>query len=115
MLPGLLAAIKRRNAFRSLRNRDYRLLWIGQVGHSASLWVETVARSWLIWQLTSSATLLATIHLLRALPMLSFGLFAGVAADRFDKRKLLIICKTFTLVNKVVLAVLITTGAIEVW
>jgi hypothetical protein len=47
--------------------------------------------------------------------MLSFGLFAGVAADRFDKRKLLIICKTFTLVNKVVLAVLITTGAIEVW
>ncbi len=47
--------------------------------------------------------------------MLFLGLFAGVLADRFDKRKLLIICKSCTLVNKVVLAVLITTGVVEVW
>ncbi len=111
----LLANIRNGKAFQSLRNRDYRLLWIGQVGHSASLWVETVARSWLIWQLTDSATLLAVVHLMRALPMLGLGLFAGVAADRVDKRKLLIICKTATLVNKVVLATLIVTGVIEVW
>ena len=115
LAPGLLTAIRRGEAFRALRNRDYRLLWIGQVGHSASLWVEAVARSWLIWQLTGSATLLATVHLLRAMPMLGLGLFAGVAADRFDKRKLLIICKICTLVNKVVLAVLIVTGVVEVW
>ena len=74
--------------------------------------MEAVARSWLIWQLTGSATLLAVVHLLRAAPIIGVGLFAGVAADRFDKRKLLIICKTCTLVNKVVLAVLITTGVI---
>ena len=113
--PGLLTAIRRGETFRALRNRDYRLLWIGMVGHSASLWVEAVARSWLIWELTGSATLLATVHLLRALPLLGFGLFAGVAADRFDKRKILIICQTFTLANKVVLAVLIITGVVEVW
>ncbi|MFC1990261.1 MFS transporter [Chloroflexota bacterium] len=111
----LLTNIRKGEAFRALHNRDYRLLWIGQLGHSASLWVEIVARSWLIWQLTGSATLLAVVSLLRALPMLLFGLLAGVAADRFDKRKILIICQTVTLANYVILGVLITTGAIEVW
>ncbi len=113
--PNLLTAIRQGETFRALRNRNYRLLWIGQVGHSASLWVETIARSWLIWELTGSAILLAVVNMLRAIPMLLLGLFAGAIADRFDKRKLLIICKIFTLVNKLVLAVLITTGAIEVW
>lgn len=112
---GFLAAIKSGQTFRPLRNRNYRLLWIGQVGHSGSLWVEAVARSWLVWELTGSATLLATVHLLRAVPMIGLGLLAGVAADRSDKRKILIICKTCTLVNKLVLAALIVSGVIEVW
>jgi hypothetical protein len=112
---GWLMTIKQGEAFRALRNRDYRLLWIGQLGHSAALWVETVARSWLIWELTGSATLLATVNLLRAIPMLILGLFAGVAADRFDKRKLLIITRSVTLANYLVMATLITTGAVQVW
>ena len=115
MAPDLLTNIMRGEAFRALHNRDYRLLWIGQLGHSASMWVETVARSWLIWQLTGSATLLAVVNLLRAVPMLLFGLIAGVAADRFDKRRIIIICKTFTLANYVILGILITTGVVEVW
>jgi len=101
--------------FRALKNRDYALLWSGQLGHSASLWVETIARNWLIWELTGSGTMLATVNLLRAVPMLFFGIFAGVIADRVDKRKLLIVAKSFTLVNKIVLASLIVTGNVEVW
>lgn len=101
--------------FRSLRNRDFALLWFGQLGHSSSLWVETIARNWLIWELTGSGTMLATVNILRAVPMLLFGVFAGVIADRVDKRKLLIVAKTFTLINKVVLATLIVTGRVEVW
>ncbi|MFH1382346.1 MAG: MFS transporter [Chloroflexota bacterium] len=102
-------------AFQALYNRNYRLLWIGQLGGSAAQWVEVVARGWLIWQLTGSATLLAVVSLLRALPMLTFGLFAGVAADRFDNRKILIICKVVTLINYIVIATLITTNLVEVW
>ncbi|MFC2043880.1 MFS transporter [Chloroflexota bacterium] len=112
---GLLAAIRRGKTFRALHNRDYRLLWIGQIGHSASLWMETIARSWLIWQLTGSATLLAIVNLLRALPLLIFGLLAGATADRFNKRWILIICQTVTLINYVILALLITTGTVRVW
>jgi MFS family permease len=85
------------------------------MGHSASLWVETIARNWLIWELTGSATMLATVNLVRAIPMLIFGVFAGVIADRVDKRKLLIVAKTFTLINKLVLATLIVSGRVEVW
>jgi len=112
---GWLTTLRQGEAIRALRNRDYRLLWFGQLGHSASLWVETVARSWLVWELTGSATLLATVNLLRAIPMLILGLLAGVAADRFDKRKLLIITKSVTLANYLVMATLITTGAVQVW
>ncbi len=107
--------LKEIRTFHALRNRDYALLWSGQLGHSASLWVETIARNWLIWELTGSGTMLATVNLLRAIPMLVFGVFAGVIADRVDKRKLLITVKSFTLLNKIVLASLIVTGNVEVW
>ncbi len=115
MAPNLLTNIRKGEAFRALHNRNYRLLWIGQVGNTSAQWVETVARSWLIWQLTGSATLLAVVQLLRAVPMLGLGLFAGVAADRFDKRRILNICNACTLLNYVVLAMLITTGVVQVW
>ncbi len=114
-LPQQIKAAISGKTFHALGNRNYRLLWIGQMGHSAALWAEAVARSWLIWELTGSATLLAVVNLLRALPILLFGLLAGVIADRIDKRKILIVCQTVTLVNYVVLAVLITTGSVEVW
>ncbi|MBN1686060.1 MAG: MFS transporter, partial [Spirochaetales bacterium] len=90
-LPRWLKAITGGQTFRALGNRNYRLLWIGQLGHSAAFWSESVARSWLIWELTGSATLLAVVNLLRALPILFFSLLAGVTADRFDKRKILIL------------------------
>ncbi len=112
---GTTTPAQRGSPFRAVRNRDYRLLWIGQMGHSASLWVETIARSWLIWEMTGSATMLAIVNLLRAVPMLGIGLIAGVLADRFDKRKLLITVKTFTLINKLALAILIVTGVVQVW
>ncbi len=113
--PGLLTAIRRGESFRALRNRNYRLLWIAQVGSTSAMWVEMIARSWLIWQMTGSGTLLAIAQLLRSIPILLLGLFAGAAADRFDKRKILIVCKTFTLINYLVLATIITTGAVQVW
>jgi len=92
------ATARNGRTFQALASRNYRLLWVGQMGHSAALWAETVARSWLIWELTGSATLLALVSFLRALPILFFGLLAGVAANRFDKRKVLIICQSVALI-----------------
>ena len=114
-IPRWLKAVTSGKTLEALGNRNYRLLWIGQMGHSAAFWSESVARSWLIWELTGSATLLAVVNLLRAVPILVFGLLAGVTADRFNKRKILITCQSVTLANYIVLAALITTGAVEVW
>ncbi|MCX6020957.1 MAG: MFS transporter, partial [Chloroflexi bacterium] len=102
-------------ALQALQNRDYRFLWLGQLGQSASLWVETVARSWLVWELTGSATALGTVNLLRSLPMLIFGILAGAAADRMDKKRLLTICQTFTMLNLLSLAVMIRTDNLQLW
>lgn len=74
--------------FSSLENRDFRLLWFGQLGQASSMWAEQVARSWLTWQLTGSATALGLVNLFRAVPLIALGMLGGVAADRFDKRKI---------------------------
>lgn len=99
----------------ALRHSDYRHLWLGQLGQSASLWIEMVARSWLVWELTGSATALGTVNLLRALPMLFFGMMAGVASDRMDKKRLLMLCQLFTMLNLLLLGVMIVTDTIQLW
>jgi MFS family permease len=101
--------------FSSLRYRDYRLLWSGQVGHSASLWMEMVIRPVLILNLTDSAFLVGLVVAIRMIPILLFGLVAGVVADRFDKRRILLACQTVTMSMHFLLALLVMSGAVEVW
>ena len=99
----------------SLSNRNFRLLWLGQVGQASSMWAEQVARNWLIWELTGSGLALGLVNLFRAVPLLVLGLWAGVAADRFDKRKLLILMQVWSFLVYVATAVLIVGDWIEVW
>ncbi|MGB6836729.1 MAG: MFS transporter [Dehalococcoidia bacterium] len=101
--------------FSSLRYRDYRLLWTGQVGHSASLWMEMVIRPVLILHLTDSALQVGLVVATRMVPTLLFGLIAGVVADRFDKRRILLACQTVTMSMHFLLAMLVLSGMVEVW
>ena len=101
--------------FSSLSQRDFRLLWIGQVGQASSMWAEQVARNWLTWEMTESGVALGLVNLFRAIPMLSLGLFGGVAADRFDKRKLLMVIQTWSLLVYILMAVLILADWIKLW
>jgi predicted MFS family arabinose efflux permease len=74
-----------------------------------------LARNWFLWELTGSPLLLGLMNFSRAIPRLAFGLFAGVLADRVDKRIILLTAQTFALALKLTMAILITTEAIEVW
>ena len=76
--------------FASLRHADFRYLWTGTVMMSAGQWVQQVTLGWLIYDLTGNSVLLGALNGLRALPFLVTGPMAGVAADRMDRRKLLI-------------------------
>ncbi len=76
---------------------------------------DMLARSWLAWQLTGSFTAVAGVNVARAVPMLIFGLFAGVLADRFDRRKVLLAIQTWTLLTHVAMAIIILGGWVEMW
>lgn len=101
--------------FRALRHRNYRLLWLGQTGHSASLWMDQVARAVLILQLTDSALMLSLVIATRLAPILVFGLIAGAVADRSDRKRVLFITQMVTFGTHLFLGVMVTTGLIETW
>lgn len=112
---GAISAVRGMPTFQALHSSNYRLLWIGMVGNSMSLWMEMVARSWLVWQLTESGLALGLVNLLRASPFLIFGLISGVAADRMDKRRLLLVTQSITMSIHFVTAALILSGLIQLW
>lgn len=101
--------------FASLRYRDYRYLWLGQLGHSASLWMEQIVRPVLILQLTDSALMVGLVVAARMTPMLLFGLLAGVAADRFDRKRILLTTQFFTMSIHFLMAALVLSGLIAPW
>src|SRR5438270_1978663 len=73
-----------------LRNRNYSLLFWGQLVSAASTQMQVVAVAWQVYLLTHSAVALGLIGLVQAIPRLIFSLVGGVFADVFDRRKLLI-------------------------
>lgn len=103
------------NTFRALNYSGYRYLWLGQLGHSAAMWMEQVVRPLLILELTGSALQVGFVVALRMTPQLIFGLLAGVIADRYNKQRVLMLSQTVTLIMHLVLAVLILTKNIAVW
>ncbi len=109
------AAPGRPGTFASLQYRDYRYLWFGQVGHSASLWMEQIVRPVLILQLTDSGLMVGLVVAARMAPMLLFGLLAGVVADRVDRKRVLLATQFVTMSIHFLMAALVLTDVIEPW
>ncbi len=101
--------------FRALRYSGYRYMWLGQLGHSAAMWMEQVIRPLLILELTGSALQVGLVISVRMVPQFVFGLLAGVVADRYDKRRVLMLSQTMTMLMHLTLAVLILSGSIQIW
>lgn len=101
--------------FASLRLRDFRLLWAGQISHTGALWAEQIARPVLVYELTGSAAHLGAVVAMRALPQLALGMVAGVIADRFDRRQVLIATKLGAFAIGVVFAALLLANRLELW
>ena len=76
--------------FSSLKVRNFRIYWVGMLVSLIGTWIQLVAQSWLVFQLTNSAFLLGFVGFLSSIPVLLLSLFAGVLADRVEKRKILI-------------------------
>ncbi|MBC2904586.1 MFS transporter [Streptomyces sp. PSKA01] len=101
--------------FSSLKVRNYRLFFIGQVVSNTGTWMQRIAQDWLVLSLTGSATAVGITTALQFLPMLLFGLYGGVLVDRLPKRPTLLVTQTSMAVTGLALAALTLTGHVEVW
>jgi MFS family permease len=79
-----------RRTFSSLSNPNYRKYFFGQTTSLIGTWMQTTAQSWLVFTLTHSATDIGFVVALQTLPVLLFGPYGGVIADRVNKRRLMI-------------------------
>lgn len=104
-----------RRTFRSLRVRNYRLFFAGQLVSVSGTWMQQVAQSWLVLTLTDSGFDLGVTVALQFLPMLLFGMWGGVIADRFDKRRVLIVAQAVAAVLAVTLFGLVVADVVALW
>lgn len=98
--------------FSALKIRDFRLYWFGMFISLVGTWIQTIAQSWLVFKLTNSAFLLGLVSFLGALPVFLFSLFAGVLADRVNKKNILIFTQQAFMILAFALAVLTQKGLI---
>ena len=101
--------------FGALKHRNYRLFITGQVISLSGTWMQRVAQAWLVYELTKSAFALGVVGFATRVPVIFFSLFAGVLADRIDKRRILVASQVAAMVQATVLATLTLTGAVEFW
>ncbi|MBV9025000.1 MAG: MFS transporter [Streptomycetaceae bacterium] len=105
----------KRRTFSSLKIRNYRLFALGAVISNTGTWMSRIAQDWLVLSLTGSSTAVGITTALQFLPMLLFGLYGGVIADRYPKRKLLLLTQSTMGVLGLALAALTLSGQVQVW
>ncbi|GHO87485.1 MFS transporter [Dictyobacter formicarum] len=102
-------------AFTSLRHRNYRLYWSGQIISLLGSYMQSIGQVWLVLELTHSAWQLGLVGALQAVPVLFFSLFGGVFADRWPKRNVLLCTQLSAMIQALLLWVLIATDTIQLW
>jgi MFS family permease len=101
--------------FRALKYRNFKLYFAGQSISLIGTWIQMIAMSWLVYDLSHSAFLLGLVGFVSRIPTLIFAPFAGVLADRFDKYKLLFLTQILAMLQAVIITVLLFTNVIQIW
>ncbi|WP_249416704.1 MFS transporter [Streptomyces sp. TS71-3] len=101
--------------FSSLRIRNYRLFASGAVISNTGTWMSRITQDWLVLSLTGSSAAVGITTAMQFLPMLLFGLYGGLIADRFAKRKLLFCTQSAMSISGLMLAALTLSGVVQVW
>jgi MFS family permease len=96
--------------FPALLSRNYRLYWTGQGLSLIGTWMQSVAVGWLVWRLSHSPFLLGLVGVAMTLPILAFSLYAGVVADRFVRRRVILVTQVLAMAQAIALAALVTFG-----
>jgi predicted MFS family arabinose efflux permease len=100
---------------RALHHADYRRFFTAQLVAQTGTWMQTVAQSWLVLQLTSSPFKLGLIGSLQFAPILLFSLASGALADRVRRRRLIVFAQTAQGCQALGLGALVASGHVEYW
>ncbi|HEX9705687.1 MAG TPA: MFS transporter [Gemmatimonadales bacterium] len=100
--------------FGALRHKNFRLFFFGQAVSLTGTWMQTVAQGWLVLLLTDSPFYVGLVSALGSLGVLLFSLYAGVVADRTDKRRAILITQTLQMLQALALAILVWTDTVTV-
>jgi len=103
------------NTFRAFKNRNYRLFFTGQSISQIGTWMQRTGVSWVVYTMTHSAFMLGLTVFASQFPSFLFSLLGGIASDRYNRYKLLLITQTASMIQAVLLAVLILLNHYQVW
>jgi len=101
--------------FRSLRHRNFRLFWFGQLLSLIGTWMQNVGQAWLVLELTHSSLKLGVVSALQFTPMLFLSFFTGPFIDYYDKRKIVIWTQVAFMVLAFTLALLVWSETVRYW
>lgn len=104
-----------RRIFKAFHYRDFRVMWIGACTSSIGTWMQKLAQSWLVYDISGSAFYLGLDAFLGEIPIILFSLVGGAFADRTSRRKLLIISQFIQMGSAFLLAILVFSGLRQVW
>ena len=102
-------------AFSPLSVRNFRLYFIGQTVSVSGTWMQRIAQSWLVLELTNSGTAIGLVTAVQFLPMLFLAPLGGVVADRFDKRRLIIVTQVLAALLAAILGALVVLHLVQLW
>jgi len=104
-----------RTNFHALTHKNFRLFWLGQCVSLIGTWMQNVGQSWLVLSITGSPYLLGLIGTFQFAPFMFFSLFAGVAVDRFPKKKIILMTQLMSMILALVLSYLVFSGHVQYW
>ncbi|HOX23665.1 MAG TPA: MFS transporter [Elusimicrobiales bacterium] len=101
--------------FASFNNADFRAFWAGNLFSLIGSWIQQTAQGWLVFRLTGSAKMLGLVGFMGQAPLIVFGLFAGVLADRWDRRRALLVTQVISMAQALLLAALTMSDFVRPW
>src|SRR5437868_4670604 len=100
---------------RALKHRNFQLFFSGQLISLTGTWMQTVAQSWLVYRLTGSSLLLGSVGFASQIPVFLMAPVSGMAADRFNRQRIVIATQVASMILAIVLALLTLTHMVKVW
>ena len=104
-----------RRTFASLRHRNFRLFFGGQLISLIGTWMQNTAQSWLVYDLTGSKILLGVVAAVGSTPMMLLSIWGGSVADRHAKRRIILCTQIVMMLSALVFAALVWSGRIRPW